>query len=78
MPTEKPQISGLLARLLGASCYMALSQVTCMFKDTVHLSQNDEFYLVTDTEGTTDLELLQKIDTEELDSTIKIQLSMLG
>ena len=36
-----------------------------MFKDTVHLSQNDEFYLVTDTEGTTDLELLQKIDTED-------------
>ena len=35
-----------------------------MFKDAVHLSQNDEFYLVTDTEGNTDLELLQKIDTE--------------
>ena len=31
-----------------------------MFKDAVPLSQNDEFYLVTDTEGNTDTELLQK------------------
>jgi hypothetical protein len=26
-------------------------KVTCMFKDAVHLTRNDEFYLVTDTEG---------------------------
>ena len=31
-----------------------------MFKDAVPLFQNDEFYLVTDTEGNTDTELLQK------------------
>jgi hypothetical protein len=31
-----------------------------MFKDAVPLSQNDEFYLVTDTEGNTNTELLQK------------------
>ena len=36
-----------------------------MFKDAVPLSQNDEFYLITDTEGNTDTELLQKkINTE--------------
>jgi hypothetical protein len=61
-----------------------------MFKDAVPLFQNDEFYLVTDTEGNTDTELLQKkLNVSEwsnmylglllqLDSTIKIQLSMLG
>ena len=27
------------------------SKITCMFKDAVRPTQNDEFYLLTDTEG---------------------------